>query len=92
VSVMPGPLGRTTIESITGNRSWGLIGAVQSLTDPSFSRLIAEKLRQPTGKIPPYYQIVMRIRYRDGTPTNASYVVHRALTLTENPVEAKTRH
>ncbi len=82
VSVMPGPLGRTKIESFTGNRAWGVIGAVQSLTDPAFARVIAQKLRQPSGEMPPYYQIVISIRYRDGTPTNASYVVHRALTLT----------
>ena len=82
VSVMPGPLARTKIQSFTGNRAWGVIGAVQSLTDPAFARVIAEKLRQPSGEIPPYYQVIIRIRYRDGTPTNASYVVHRALALT----------
>jgi hypothetical protein len=82
VSVMPGPLGRTKIESFTGNRAWGVIGAVQSLTDPAFARVIAQKLREPSGEIPPYYQVVIRIRYRDGTPTNASYVVHRTLALT----------
>lgn len=82
VSVMPGPLARTRIESFTGNRAWGVIGAVQSLTDPAFARVIADKLRQPSGEIPPYYQVIISIRYRDGTPTNASYVVHRALALT----------
>ena len=80
VSVLPGPLGRTKIESFTGNRSWGVIGAVQCLTDPAFARVIVQKLRESSGEIPPYYQIIIRIRYRDGTPTNASYVVHRALT------------
>lgn len=82
VSVMPGPLARTKIQSFTGNRAWGVIGAVQSLTDPAFARVIAEKLRQPSGEIPPYYQVIIRVRYRDGTPTNASYVVHRTLALT----------
>lgn len=83
VSVMPGPLERTKIESFTGNRSWGVIGAVQSLTDPAFARVIVEKLHGPSREMPPYYQIVIKIRYRDGTPTNASYVAHRVLALNQ---------
>jgi hypothetical protein len=92
ISVLPGPLGRTTAITFSSNHAWGVIGAVQSLTDPAFARVVVGKLREPTGKIPPYYQIVFRIRYRDGTPTNASYVTHRALTLTQNAVDSKTAH
>jgi len=28
---------------------------------------------------------VLRIRYRDGTPTTASYVTHRTLSMTHAP-------
>lgn len=89
ISVLPGPMGRTTVVGFSGNHAWGVIGAVQSLTDPAFARTVVTKLRLPSGEIPPFYQIVIKIRYRDGTPTNASYVTHRALTLTQNSIETR---
>jgi hypothetical protein len=89
VSMMPGPLGRTRVVSFTGNRAWGVIGAIQSLTDPAFAGTVVRKMRNSKGEMPRYYQIIIRIRYRDGTPTDASYVIHRTLTLTENSMEAQ---
>jgi hypothetical protein len=89
ISVLPGPLGRTTVLSFSSNRAWGVISGVQALTDPAFVRVVAEKLRGATGKIPAYYQIVMKIRYRGGTPTNASYITHRALILNQNSSEVQ---
>jgi hypothetical protein len=87
ISVLPGPMGQTTVVGFSGNHVWGVIGGVQSLTDPAFARTMVGKLRASSGQIPPYYQMVIRIRYRDGTPTSASYVAHRALSLTQNSVE-----
>jgi len=91
VSMLPGPLGRTKVASFTGSRSWGVIGAVQSLTDPTFAREIVQRLSKSSGKVPPYYQVILRIRYRDGTPTTASYVTHRALPLADAPDPKETR-
>jgi hypothetical protein len=87
ISVLPGPMGRTTIVGFSGNHAWGVIGAVKSLTDPAFARTVVRKLNPSSGEIPPYYQIVIKIRYRDGTPTNSSYVTHRVLSLTQNSIE-----
>jgi hypothetical protein len=90
VSMLPGPLGRTTVMTFSSNHAWGVIGGVQSLTEPGFARTVVKKLREASGKIAPYYQIVFRISYRDGTPTNASLVAYRVLPLTQSSMEAKT--
>ena len=74
--------------TFSSNHAWGVIGAVQSLTDPAFTRVLVKKLRESSGKIPLYYQVVFKIEYRDGTPTNTSYVTHRVLTLTQNSNDA----
>ena len=89
VSVLPGPMGRTTVVTFSSNHAWGVLGGVQSLTDPAFARVLLKRLKEPSGKIPLYYQMVFKVRYRDGTPTNASYVTHRVLALTQNAVETK---
>jgi hypothetical protein len=83
ISLLPGPMGRTTVMTFSSNHAWGVLGGIQSLTDPAFVRGLLKRLREPSGTLPPYYQIVFRIRYRDGTPTNASYVTHRVLTPTQ---------
>jgi putative FmdB family regulatory protein len=88
ISVMPGPLGRTKVISFANNRAWAGPGAVQSLTDPAFARVVVQKLRGPSGEMPPFYQIVIRISYRGGTAVNSSYVTHRALTVARSSPES----
>lgn len=90
VSMLPGPMGRTTVLTFSSNHAWGVLGGIQSLMDPAFVRMLCKKLRDASGKMPVYYQIVLRIRYRDGTPTSASYVTHRVLTMAQGAVETKT--
>jgi hypothetical protein len=88
VSMLPGPSGRTTVVTFASNRKWGVVGGVQALVDPSFTRVVVQKLRESSGKLPPYYQVVFRIKYRDGKLTSASYVTHRVLALTQTSAEA----
>ncbi len=92
VSMLPGPSGRTTVVTFASNRKWGVVGGVQALVDPSFTRVLVQKLKEPSGKLPPYYQVVFRIKYRDGKLTNASYVTHRVLALTQVSAEAGISH
>ncbi|HYA16983.1 MAG TPA: hypothetical protein VEF06_05925 [Bryobacteraceae bacterium] len=79
VSVVPGPVGITRVGAFTSNRFWGNAGAIESFTDPAFARLLVEKLKGPSGKFPAYYQVLLKVKYRDGVPTDVSYITHRDL-------------
>lgn len=79
VSVVPGPVGVTRIGAFTSNRFWGNTGAIEWFTDPAFARFVVEKLKSKSGKLPPYYQILLKVKYRDGVPTDVSYITHREL-------------
>jgi hypothetical protein len=79
VSQMPGPLGTSVVEAISGSRTWANMGAVKFLTDPEFARMLVKKLRTPSGALPRYYQVVLKVRYMDGVLTDISYVMHRNL-------------
>jgi hypothetical protein len=59
-----------------------VIGAIQSLTDAGFAHDAAQRLKSSSGSMPRYYQLVMKIRYREGTPTEAYCVAQRAMNLT----------
>jgi len=80
ISHGPGPLGNTDIQSFTSNRTWGREGAVQAFTDLALARTLVSRLRRPSGDIPRYYQIVVRVKFSDGMPTDVCYVLHRDLT------------
>jgi hypothetical protein len=79
VSHAPGPLGNTTIETFTSSRTWGRQGAIQAFTDPGLAGMLADKLRNRSGAIPREYQLVLKVKFAEGLPTQISYVLHRDL-------------
>jgi hypothetical protein len=60
--------------------TWGREGAIQAFTDPALARTLVNRLRKTSGEIPHYYQIVVRVKFTDGIPTDIAYVLHRDLT------------
>jgi hypothetical protein len=80
VTHLPGPNGKNDIESFTSNRSAGYLGAVQNFTDPQFVRLLEAKMKNATGgRIPQFYQVLFRVSYRDGVPTETKLVLWREM-------------
>jgi hypothetical protein len=79
----PGPLGNSDVESFTSRRTPGRLAAVQWLTDPNYARMLVSKLRDHSGRMPRYYQVVLKVRYRAGVPTQPSYVFHHEIRATE---------
>jgi hypothetical protein len=75
----PGPVGSGDIESFAANHSPGSLGAVQSFTNPDLARTLVGKLRKPDGALPRFYQIVLKVKYKDAVPTEVSYLLHREL-------------
>ncbi len=80
ISHAPGPLANTVIQSFSSSRTWGREGATQAFTDAALARMLVRRLRKPSGDLPRYYQIVVRVKFSDGVPTDISYVLHRDLT------------
>jgi len=84
ISHTPGPLGNTHLMSFTSNRTWGRQGAVQAFTDPAMARGLVNNLRQSSGEIPQFYQLVLKVKFTDGLPTDISYETHHKLASTSN--------
>jgi len=79
VTHVSGPLGTSEVESFTSNRTPGRLAAVQWLTDPAMARTLVSKIRRPSGEIPRHYQVVLKVKYKAGVPTETSYVFHHEL-------------
>jgi hypothetical protein len=80
VTHLPGPLGSNDVESFTSSRSAGYVGAVQGFTDAKLARVLVAKLTQKQGgKMPRYYQVLLKVKFRDDVPTETTYVLSREL-------------
>lgn len=80
ITHLPGPLGSNDVESFTSNRSAGYVAATQAFADPKFAKMVVEKLKAGSaGRMPRYYQVVLRVRFRDDVPTETTYVLGREL-------------
>ncbi len=81
----PGPLGTGDIQSFSANHSPGTLAAVQWFTNPDLARVLAGKLRKADGTLPRFYQIVLKVKYKDAVPTEVTYVLHRELRAERRP-------
>jgi hypothetical protein len=80
VTRIPGPLRNNDVVSFTSSRSAGYVGAVQSFSDPNFAKVLVAKLRgKPGGEVPRYYQVILKVKFRDDVPTETTYVLSREL-------------
>ena len=80
VTHVPGPLRNNDVESFTSSRSAGYVAAVQWFTDPALAKVLVTKLKEASGgKMPRYYQVVLRVKFRDDVPTETTYVLSREL-------------
>lgn len=85
ISRVPGLRGKGEILSLSGNQISSVMAGAQALTDPSVAKMLISRMRTPSGSIPRYFQVVLRVRSMDGVPTEISYVFHRELTVTRPP-------
>jgi hypothetical protein len=85
ISRVPGLRGKGQILSLSGNQISSVMAGAQALTDPSVAKMLVSKLRKPDGALPPYFQVVLRVRSMDGVPTSITYMFHRELTVTKPP-------
>jgi hypothetical protein len=79
ISHVPGPGGQGDIETFTSDSTPGRVAAVQWFTNPMGAKVVANKLRKRSGQIPRYYQVALKVKFKDGVPTETSYVMHREL-------------
>jgi hypothetical protein len=52
---------------------------VQAFTDPTFAATLVSKMKDASGNLPRYYQVVLKVRSMDDMPIEVEYVMHRAL-------------
>ncbi len=79
ISHTPGINGNGEIISLSGNQVSSVMAAVQVLTDPTLARTLVSKIKNASGEVPRYYQVVFKVKSMDEMPVEISYMFHRDL-------------
>jgi hypothetical protein len=89
ISHLPGLYGNGDILYLSGNQISSTLAAVRALTDPTLARELVTKLRTQGGKLPRFYQVVLKVRSMDSMPIEISYMFLRDLS-TPGSLKAET--
>jgi hypothetical protein len=79
VSDIPGPAGQGEIVTFTSNSAPARLGAVQWFTTASSARDLLSRLKESNGRFPTHYQVILKVKFKAGVPTETSYIRHREL-------------
>jgi hypothetical protein len=80
ITHFPGPMGGNDVESFTSFRSAGYVAAVKAFTKPEFVTPIVARLKEACGgRMPAYYQIVLKVKFKDDVPLEITFVAGREL-------------
>jgi hypothetical protein len=85
----PGLSGRGELLVIAGNASSDTLAAAEWLTQPWRAKELVSHLRSPSGEIPKYYQIVLKVAFKQGVPVQSSYAFHHVLLLSGQRSDGK---
>lgn len=78
ISRIPGPSGVGEFLIIAGNASPDTLAAAEWLTQPWHAKELVGHLRTQSGAIPRYFQVVIKVAFKQGIPVTSSYVFHHA--------------
>jgi hypothetical protein len=79
VSRIPGPAGQGEMVAFTSNSAPARMAAVQLAADPEGAKDMVDRLKAQSRQVPHYYQIVLRVKFKGGVPTETTYVALREL-------------
>jgi hypothetical protein len=91
ISRMPGISGAGEFVSLAGNASADTFAAAEWLTEPWRARHLVNRLRGANGELPRYYQVVLKVEFKQGIPVRSSYVFHHVLNAEGGHLPASRR-
>ncbi len=79
ITHLPGPAGTGTFTTFTGSSTASRLAAVQYFTDSRHADTLLGKMKLRTGGFPDFYQVLLRVKFKDGVPTRTSLVLSHEL-------------
>jgi hypothetical protein len=80
ISRLPGVNGRGSIVVLGASATEGTAAAVQYATDSVHLRNLFGRIAGNSGKVPKYFEVVVRVQFRSMVPVATEYQTHREVT------------
>ena len=77
----PGVKGKGAALYLSGTNASGPTAGVEVFTEPTVAHAVVEKILRPDGKLPRYYQVLLKVRSVDKMPIDITYVFHKELSI-----------
>ncbi|MSV34108.1 MAG: hypothetical protein EXQ47_00720 [Bryobacterales bacterium] len=75
----PGVKGKGAALYLSGTNTSGPAAGVEVFTESGPARAVVEKIRRRDGKLPRYYQVLLKVKAVDQMPIDITYVFHKEL-------------
>jgi hypothetical protein len=82
VSRLPGLHGDGYIVVLAGAGIPGTLAATEFVTSEMYAAEMVRRVRLPSGRLPPYYQMVIKCKFNQWLPVEINYVVHHVVAPT----------
>ena len=79
ISCLPGLNKDGHIIVLAGSGIPGTLAATQFVTSETYAEELLRHVRLPSGKLPSYYQVLIKCHYQKWVPVEIGYVMHRVL-------------
>ncbi len=79
ITLMPGPSGAGELLMLAGNGSPDTLAAAEWLTQSWRAAELVNRLRTRSGEMPRYFQVVLKVSFKQGIPVESSYLFHHVL-------------
>jgi hypothetical protein len=80
ISMVPGPDPSKRVLVLAATASEVPWAVAWYLTAPASAKNLVDHLRLPSGRLPDFYQVVVRAEFKGKQPTRIEYVTHRVLS------------
>ena len=81
ITHVPNPAGNGHVLILAGDGLADTLGAAQYVVEPWHAHDLMGRLKSQRGKLPAYYQVLLKVVFRDGLPVKVSYLLHRTLDI-----------
>jgi hypothetical protein len=79
ITLMPGPAKGRKILTLTGSGSEQPSALAYYMTSPDSAGELLKRMKLTSGRLPEYFQILVRAEFKSLAPIKVDYVIHRAL-------------
>ena len=76
---LPGQYGHTEIMILSSGSTEATWAAAYYVTKPMYAKELVDKVGLSSGALPPTYQVLIRVEFKQQVPWKISYVTHRVL-------------